>query len=85
MPVICEFPGAKICMYYDEHFPPHVHVYGGGFSAAVSVPDGVILKGKLPPGTESRVRKWVRENAGALMENWNRAQRGETLFRVPAK
>jgi len=85
MPVICEFSGVKICMYYDEHLPPHVHVYGSDFSAAVSVPEGETLRGKLPHGIESRVRKWVRRNAAVLMENWYRARRGETFLRVPAK
>lgn len=85
MPVICEFPGVKICMYYNDHFPPHVHVFAHSFSAVVSIPNGEILKGKLPGGTEARIRKWLHRNTGVLIENWNRARQGEPLFRVPAE
>ncbi|AEG15166.1 hypothetical protein Desku_1586 [Desulfofundulus kuznetsovii DSM 6115] len=45
MPVICEFAGIKICMYYHDHLPPHVHVLAPGFQALVSIPGGEVLAG----------------------------------------
>ncbi len=29
MPLICEFFGIKIYMYWDEHVPPHFHAEYG--------------------------------------------------------
>jgi hypothetical protein len=84
MPIICEFQGFKIYMYYREHLPPHLHVRGSGVHAMISIPDGRLLGGRLPPGIVSRISAWVRDNADALMENWERGYRKEPLLKVPA-
>lgn len=84
MPVICEFGGLKVYMYYRDHQPPHFHVRGRGAHAIVSLLDGVLLGGKLPPGLAPRIAAWAQENADALMENWRRACCKEPLLKVPA-
>ncbi len=84
MPLICEFSGLKVYMYYHDHLPPHVHVVGAGVAALVLIPEGTVIEGGLPPGAAVRVGRWARENAEALMENWSRARQGKPLFKVPA-
>jgi len=82
LPVICEFAGVKICMYYHDHLPPHVHVLAPGFQALVSIPGGDVLAGKLPGKTKERVIGWVRENGRTLVENWHRTQKGEPIVKM---
>ncbi|ADI02760.1 DUF4160 domain-containing protein [Syntrophothermus lipocalidus] len=84
MPIICEFWGFKVYMYYQDHLPPHFHVRGRGTHAVISLPDGALLAGDLPSGIASHIAAWVQENAEALMENWRRARCKEPLLKVPS-
>jgi hypothetical protein len=82
MPIICEFSGVKICMYFEDHQPPHVHVIGPGFNALVSIADGSVVAGTLPNRVRFRVAKWVQWKTKSLMDNWARAQKGQSLLRI---
>lgn len=31
MPCICEFPAARVYIYFFDHEPPHLHIKGMGF------------------------------------------------------
>jgi hypothetical protein len=37
MPTISSFFGIVVRMYFDEHPPPHFHVYAGDQSAAIDI------------------------------------------------
>lgn len=37
MPLVCEFFGIKIYMYWDDHTPPHFHAQYGNNTALVSI------------------------------------------------
>lgn len=53
MPVISMFYGIIVRMFYfdnKEHKLPHIHVEYSGQKAVLSIPDGNILSGSLPPG-----------------------------------
>ena len=81
MPIICEFLGLKIYMYYQDHLPPQIHVRGE-YSAAVDF-SGNVIAGYLPPNISHRLTAWVIMHRVELEENWKRAQAGQTLFRIP--
>ena len=44
MPLICEFLGIKIFMFWDEHTPPHFHAQYGNDKALVSIEKAVVMK-----------------------------------------
>jgi hypothetical protein len=69
-------------MYFYDHEPPHLHLRGRGFSAAIALPDGELLAGRLSPHLEAVVVSWIREEMVNLMENWRRAQAGEPLLQL---
>ena len=48
MPTICVFYGITIRMYYDDHNPPHFHIYYGDFAAKVAIDTDKIIAGQLP-------------------------------------
>lgn len=82
MPLICEFLGIKVYMFYHDHLPPHIHLRGTDFKAVVSLPDGNLLAGLLPRRVKGVVAAWIKGEAKTLLEDWRRAQAGEPLLRV---
>jgi hypothetical protein len=83
MPTIAYFLGIAIAMYYRDHNPPHIHVTYAGYEALIAIEDAGVLRGKLPPTVMLVVRRWVTMRREALLANWERARRHETLERIP--
>jgi hypothetical protein len=73
MPVISRFYGIIIRMYFiqAEHNPPHIHAIYGDDTAEITIEDGRILEGSLPPKALSMVREWIEANKDDLLEIWN--------------
>jgi Domain of unknown function (DUF4160) len=82
MPTIAWFYGIAICMYYDDHNPPHFHAFYGEYEAKVAIDTGEIMEGKLPHRAMRLVREWCLERKPALMNNWERARSGKQLERL---
>jgi hypothetical protein len=49
MPVISNFYGILIKMYFGDHVPPHFHAEYGEFAAQIMISDFGIEAGYLPP------------------------------------
>ena len=52
MPTISMFYGILVLMYFRDnvrHHLPHIHVRYQGVEAAISIEDGSVIDGKLPP------------------------------------
>jgi hypothetical protein len=49
VPTISVFYGIHVGMYFDEHPPPHFHVYFGDRHASVAIDTLEIVEGQLPP------------------------------------
>lgn len=72
MPIISRFYGITIRMYFiqAEHNPPHVHAVYGENTAEITINDGVILEGYLPPKALAMVREWIELNKKDLLNIW---------------
>ena len=70
MPTIVRFGRVKVQMFYGDHNPPHVHVYGGGHAALIRIEDGEYLSGSLPPRIRRRVLTWIAGHQSELQELW---------------
>ena len=48
-------------MYFiqAEHNPPHIHAIYGDDTAEITIQEGKILEGHLPPKALSMVREWI--------------------------
>ena len=75
MPLICEFFGIKIYMYWDEHMPPHFHAEYSGLKALVSIKEVIILRGSLPSRQLKLVLAWCELHQKELLENWSSAMK----------
>ncbi len=76
MPIISRFYGIVIRMYFmqAEHNPPHVHAIYGNHTAEITIQDGTVLEGNIPPKALSMVREWIDLNKYELMQIWNTQQ-----------
>jgi hypothetical protein len=82
MPLICEFWGIKIYMYWDEHLPPHFHAEYGEFKAMISIKDAVVIKGWLPSKQLKLVLAWCELHSDELMKNWISAMQHEQIHAI---
>jgi len=74
MPLISEFFGIKIYMYWAEHFPMHFHAEYGNAKAIISIEQSVVIKGALPAKQLKLVLAWCEIHRDELIENWKSAQ-----------
>ena len=80
MPRIASFDGLVVKLYFNDHPPPHVHIYAGrvghpGVEAArISIDTGDVIDGQLAPAKVAAVRNWCERQRDALGSDWQRAQ-----------
>ena len=70
MPLIAEFDGIKVLMYYRDHDPPHFHVEYGEEEALLRIADMQIIAGNLPARVLRQVTAWAQPRQAALALNW---------------
>ncbi|MDP2829700.1 MAG: DUF4160 domain-containing protein [Sulfuricellaceae bacterium] len=86
MPTISMFYGMLILMFYRDnrrHHLPHIHVRYQSEEAAISIPEGTVLDGTLPPKQLRMVQVWIDIHKEELMLDWELAIKGEDPFRIP--
>ena len=85
MPTISLFYGILILLYYydnKKHSLPHIHAEYGEHEASLSIKDGSILDGSLPPAKLKLVQAWIEIHRDDLMANWKLAVAGEPVFKI---
>ena len=70
MPVISEFFGMVIQMFYGEHPPAHFHVQYAEFKAAIDIERLELIKGYLPRRALALVLDWAELHQKELLEDW---------------
>lgn len=69
-------------MYWDDHNPPHFHAIYGDQEALIDIRTLSLFGGKLSPRAMGLVIEWASLNQQALMEDWRRAQRLQSLEKI---
>jgi hypothetical protein len=77
MPVISQFYGILIRMFYNDHVPAHFHAIYGEYELIVAISPITILEGKAPNRVRSMILEWTALHQEELSENWNRCRQGE--------
>ena len=83
MPEVSRFYGIVVRMFYDEHAPPHFHVYYQDSTAAVRIDTLMVMRGELPRRALSLITEWALAHRQELRQNWSRAECGEALSAIP--
>jgi hypothetical protein len=79
------FYGILVLMYFRDnrrHHLPHIHVRYQGQEAAVTISDGAVLDGELPPKQLKMVHAWIEIHKEELFVDWDLAVNGEDPFRI---
>jgi hypothetical protein len=79
MPIISQFYGIKISMFYNEHGEPHYHVYYGEYNAKISIAKNKVIAGSLPKRALKLTLEWAEKHVEELGENWKRSKKHKVL------
>ena len=82
MPLVSEFFGIKIYMYWADHFPMHFHAEYGSLKAIISIEEAAVIKGALPAKQLKLVLAWCEIHKDELINNWNSAQKNGQISRI---
>ncbi|MCA1794063.1 MAG: DUF4160 domain-containing protein [Desulfobacteraceae bacterium] len=85
MPTICMFYGIIVSIFFEEnerHHLPHIDARYQGMKASVSIDDGAVLAGSIPPKQLKMLQVWVDLYKDELLANWELAIAGEEPFRI---
>ena len=63
MPLIDDFNGIKIYLYYSDHPPPHIHALYNEFEMQIVIESGKPMAGNLPTRQKKLVYKWLLESS----------------------
>ena len=70
VPTVHRIGAIRICMYFDDHNPPHFHALLGSDAAQIKIADRTVLAGSLPPGPLRSVLHWAESNQDLLATKW---------------
>lgn len=82
MPVISEFYGIKIMMFWNEHMPPHFHAEYGEHKVLVDINNGTVIRGIFPFKQLKLVLAWCEIHKDELLRNWENALNHQELYRI---
>ena len=82
MPLVSEFFGIKIYMYWVDHFPMHFHAEYGSAKALISIQEVAVIKGVLPARQLKLVLAWCEIHKEELIQNWNSAQQHGEIQKI---
>ena len=81
MPEISRFFGIRICMYHDDHGPPHFHAFHAEFEIKVDIRTG-LAKGRFPPRALGLVTEWYHLHREELLADWRLALAKRPLRKI---
>ena len=85
MPALSTFYGIIVYMYFmdnKQHKLPHIHAKYQGDEVIVSIPEGEVLEGKIPPSKMKLLRAWVEIHRDELVADWELAVSGEQPYKI---
>lgn len=85
MPVISMFYGVIVSLYFVDnkrHKRPHLHARYQDHEVVISIPDGTVLEGELPPAKLRLLVAWVEIHQDELMADWELAASGQQPYRI---
>ena len=82
MPLISQFFGIKIFMYWNEHMPPHFHAVYNENTILVDIENGSVIKGLFPFKQLKLVLAWCEIHKDELMKNWQSAKENKNIDKI---
>ena len=82
MPLVSEFFGIRIYLYWDDHAPPHFHAEYGDSRILVDIESGAVMKGAFPFPQLKLVLAWCELRRAELMADWESAATHGSISRI---
>lgn len=82
MPVVSEFYGIKILMYWNDHMPAHFHAEYGDHKIIVDIVNGAVIKGIFPSKQLRLVLAWCEIHKDELTRNWKAAKEHQDIQKI---
>lgn len=79
------FYGILVLMFFRDnkrHHLPHIHARYQSDEAAISLEDGSVLDGHIPPKQLKMVEAWIEIYEDELYVDWDLAVSGDEPFRI---
>ena len=70
MPEIARVSGIRICVYSRDHLPPHFHASYGEYEVLITIRDGTVYAGELPPRKLRETVKFLNENRDMILDTF---------------
>jgi hypothetical protein len=79
MPTIVRLGNSKICIYADDHNPPHFNLRGPNSNANINILTLEIMRGGASRTDLAEAREWANRagNMQALLDAWSRLNERE--------
>ena len=68
MPCLTKIQGIKICVYSNDHVPPHIHALFGEYEILIDIREIVSIKGEMPNNKRRVALDYVNANQGDLLD-----------------
>ena len=82
MPEISRFYGIVIKMLFDDHNPPHIHIFYNDEKALISITELKLMRGDLSPRALGMAIEWTKIHQQELLKDWELAQKKQELFKI---
>ena len=82
MPLISEFFGIRIYIFWDDHSPPHFHAEYGDSRILVEIENAVVMKGLFPFRQLKLVLAWCELHRPELLADWVAAASHSEIKRI---
>ena len=68
-------------MNYNDHNPPHFHVWYGDFKITVTINEGVV-NGEMPQRALKMIFDWMAIHRDELLQDWENAKNKLPLNKI---
>lgn len=82
MPLLSEFYGIKIFIYWDDHYPPHFHAEYNGNQVLVNIETNVVIRGVLPANKLKLILGWAEIHHEELQDCWEKAKNNQMPTKI---
>jgi hypothetical protein len=70
MPRVALVASVKVEMFFDDHFPPHVHVSYNEYEEVIDIRSLNTYAGYIPEKKRKAVVKWMAAHQEYLFKKW---------------
>ena len=82
MPLVSEFNGIKIYLYWQDHAPPRFHAEYGEARILVEIEGATVMRGAFPFPQLKLILAWCELHRDELMTDWQAAKIHGAIQRI---